>query len=274
MWRIYLDNIEDKVLLLNQGIALRGRVYPVLSTNPNRLDGENTITIKVMDIPLSVDDGVISRALVMKKLEVISISRDKLRINGKLTNCKTGDRSVIVKASSLSEPLPKFMSFGRFQARIYHRGQVKRVEKCTKCLEEGHRVSSCPNEWKCTKCMKFGHKKSECEEASDAESEMTDLADDSDTETAESQPSALKPVIEETPESSTEETPKKDKQKKNRKGKPTPGQHDIMKYIKESKLSSNTPNMGRSGNASRPPPSPLDDNPVETRTTKKHKNGK
>ena len=78
MWRIYLDNLDDKVLLLSQGVPLRGRVFDVLSTNPGRLASENTIVVKVMDIPLSVDDGTISRVLILRRLEVISLSWDKL----------------------------------------------------------------------------------------------------------------------------------------------------------------------------------------------------
>ena len=61
MWRIYLDNLDDKVSLVNQGVPLRSRVFNILSTNPGRLASENTVVIKVMDIPLSVDDGTSSR---------------------------------------------------------------------------------------------------------------------------------------------------------------------------------------------------------------------
>lgn len=54
MWRIYLDNIEDKVTLMNEGVPLRGKSLHVLNTNPDRLDGENTIKIRIKNVPLSV----------------------------------------------------------------------------------------------------------------------------------------------------------------------------------------------------------------------------
>ena len=105
LWRIYLDNLNDKICLLAEGITLRGKSVPLLSTNPGRLDGENTLRIRVQDVPLSVDDGIITRTLILKDIEVISSMREKLRINGKLINCETGDRIVTVKASTLKEPL-------------------------------------------------------------------------------------------------------------------------------------------------------------------------
>jgi len=104
LWRIYLDNVEDKVVLMAEGVPLRGKAIPVLSTNPDRPDGEETVRIRVKNIPLSVDDGLIKRTLTLKEAEVISMYREKLRINNKLTNCETGDRIVIVKASTLATP--------------------------------------------------------------------------------------------------------------------------------------------------------------------------
>ena len=164
LWRIYLDNIQDKVTLLTHGVPLRNKVVPVLSTNPNRLDGEDTTKVRVKNLPLSVDDGVITRALTLLGIEVISHFREKLRVDQKLTNCETGDRIVIVKSSTLSAPLPSFMSFGKYSGRVIHYGQKPdtRTKKCSKCLQEGHMFASCPNDWVCSDCNKSGHKRSEC----------------------------------------------------------------------------------------------------------------
>ena len=90
LWRIYIDNLQDKVSLMEQGVPLRGKIIiPVLNTNPVRLDGENSLRIRIKNIPLSADDGVISRVLILRGIEVIAINRDKLCVNGKLTNCET-----------------------------------------------------------------------------------------------------------------------------------------------------------------------------------------
>ncbi|WAR27591.1 hypothetical protein MAR_013295 [Mya arenaria] len=58
-----------------------GRIINLLSTNPNRLDGQQTVRIiRVKDIPLSVDDSVILRSLVAENKEGITIIREKLRV--------------------------------------------------------------------------------------------------------------------------------------------------------------------------------------------------
>lgn len=56
MWRIYLDNIEDEVALMSEGVTLRGKTIPVLNTNPDRLDSERSTRVRIKNVPLSVDD--------------------------------------------------------------------------------------------------------------------------------------------------------------------------------------------------------------------------
>ena len=266
MWRIYLQCVEDKVVLLATGLALRGSTYQVLSTNPNRLDGEATVSIRVMDIPLSVEDGVISRTFILKGLEIISTSREKLKINGKITTCETGDRFLTVKASSLKEPMPKFLNFGKYQGRVYHRGQLQRETTCSKCLEKGHRAAGCPNDWKCTACNQFGHKKADCLENnnnSDNESAESESSSSEDTEVETSVEDLLDP-----------ELPHKNLKKKNKKskaGKQIPGQQDILEFIKNSKLQNLTPNKGKQSVVERSPPTPID---KQNTTNKKHRNDK
>lgn len=180
LWRIYLDNLNDKVKLMAEGVPLRGKTIPVLNTNPQRPDGENTIRIRVKNIPLSADDGIISRTITLRGAEVISITREKLRVDGRLTNCETGDRFVVVKASSLKEPLPTLMTFGMFTARVFHSGQTtdSRPEpKCTKCLQSGHRFSDCGNEWVCKQCNLPGHKQSDCKSKLPADDNQSDVSD-------------------------------------------------------------------------------------------------
>ena len=84
MWRIYMDNEEERLSLLVQGLVLRGRQIPLHSQNPYNPDRTqpDTIRIKVRNVPLSADDGQIHRTL-------------KLGVDGKLTNCETGDRLII-----------------------------------------------------------------------------------------------------------------------------------------------------------------------------------
>jgi hypothetical protein len=196
MWRIYIDNLDDKVKLMSDGIPLRGKIIPVLNTNPDRLDGEQTTRIRIKNIPLSADDGVIKRVLTLKGTEVISLIREKLRVDNKLTNCETGDRLVIVKSSSLKEPLPTFMTFGTFTGRVFHPGQPKystnKPLKCSKCLEDGHTFSNCTNDWVCTVCKMSGHKRSSCPGEEGFSSDVTDSSE-SETSEEETEPEQLVP---------------------------------------------------------------------------------
>ena len=112
-----IDNLQDEVSLMEQGVPLRGKIIiPVLYTNPVRLDGENSLRIRIKNITLSADDGVMSIILTLRGIESIAI---KPRVNRKLTNCETGDRLVVVKTTSLKDPLTYFMVFGMFTARVF-----------------------------------------------------------------------------------------------------------------------------------------------------------
>ena len=55
MWLIYMDNEEDRLSLLVQGLVLRGRQIPLHSQNPYN-PGRTQ---------LSADDGHIHRALIL-----------------------------------------------------------------------------------------------------------------------------------------------------------------------------------------------------------------
>lgn len=221
MWRLYFDNVADKATLMATGITLRGRVLPILPTNPLRLDGEMSTRIRIQNIPLSVDDGTISRTLTLKGLEVITTSREKLRIGGKLTNCETGDRIVIVKSSTLKDPLPRFMSFGKFKAKVIHKGQIKPVIKCSKCLEVGHNIQACTNDWMCTQCNESGHKRGNCPLNDD---QSTD--DDRDEQTHSNTPANQEETKRAPRAPIRVDRPTNGKSPKRRKNKPRPMSHD------------------------------------------------
>ena len=128
---------------------------PILQTNPQRLDYEHTVRIRVQNVPVSADDGIITRPLVLRGLDIISSYHEKLRIDYKLTNCETG----IVKALSLKEALPRCMQFGQFKAKVILRGHVLKTLKCAKCFEQRYMSRDCTNDWKCNLCMQPGHKR-------------------------------------------------------------------------------------------------------------------
>ncbi|CAC5414441.1 unnamed protein product [Mytilus coruscus] len=122
MWRLYMDNEEDRLSLLMTGVHLRGRQVPLYSQNPRnpgRLQ-ENTIRIKVKNVPLSANDGQIHKTVTLQGCYIQGLFRKCLRINGKLTACQTGDRVVISKV--LDKAVPRNLQIGTYMARIFHTG--------------------------------------------------------------------------------------------------------------------------------------------------------
>ena len=65
LWRICLDNQEDRELLLSSTLVLRNKSVNFYTRNPRYAFKEKTDTtkVRVKDIPLSADDGQIIKAL-------------------------------------------------------------------------------------------------------------------------------------------------------------------------------------------------------------------
>ena len=194
LWRIYMDDTESRNNLFTCDFALRGKELNVYDTNPaffrrNIHTGSyvQTVRVRVKNVPLSADDGQIKRALELQKCEIVSMFREKLRIDGKLTNCETGDHIVIV--GPIESPLPSSLSIGRYNASIRHQGQINENIKCNRCLETGHSSKDCENDVVCKACHTPGHIMSECpnvelenEESEEAESQ-SDTGDSEDEAT-------------------------------------------------------------------------------------------
>lgn len=286
MWRIYLDNIDDKVALMSEGVPIRGKVIQVLNTNPDRLDSEQSTRIRIKNIPLSVDDGIITRTLTLRQIEVINSQKEKLRVNGKLTNCSTGDRLVFVKTSTLDEPLPHTMQFGQFIGRVIHPGQLNnkaqtKTMKCTKCHEEGHRFGQCTNEWVCNNCKQTGHKQSECPlDITKPKSETSTLVDDtdnaqnsdeeSDTDDDDTGSTDTKPV----PQSKKSASSGNRARSSSNTHTPThgSGQSSMDRFVSKMAPNTATPNTPRASSVTeRSPPTPVEVLQERVQKKKKHK---
>lgn len=273
MWRIYMDNEEDKLSLLVQGIHLRGRQVPLHSQNPHnpgRLR-PNTIRIKVKNVPISADDDQIERALTIHGCDIQGIFRERLRVDSRLTNCETGDRIIISR--TLKKPIPRTLQIGKYIATVFHSGQPEFENRnksdasqklCHKCLQPNHIIQNCPNEWVCKTCHKSGHKMMDCtediqtHETEDAkDNTSSDEEDDkSETETDDIQTDNIEVNDQETNGEKQETHTKKAKGKKKKKKETSDSdktQTSIDKFM-------NTPASGNSSKQmiEHTPPTPTD----------------
>ena len=181
MWRIYFDSEDDRNTLIMNSLVVREKMIPVHSVNPrvkvHAYRGPEYLKVRVKNVPCSADDGQISRSLELLGCNVHNLYRERLRVDGMLTNCQTGDRIVII--DPVSKPLPRTLMIGKYRALIFHRNQleVSTNVTCNKCLQKGHKIKDCENDWVCKSCNGVGHKQSECtasfSDTQDAEGDET-----------------------------------------------------------------------------------------------------
>ena len=72
-----MDNTEDRITLIVEGLNLRGRRVPLHKQNPR--NPQRFRRIKVKNIPLSADDGQIHRTLTLEGCNIEGIFREKLK---------------------------------------------------------------------------------------------------------------------------------------------------------------------------------------------------
>ncbi|CAG2217111.1 unnamed protein product [Mytilus edulis] len=167
----------------------RIEVYP---RNPKYVEKESptTVRIRIKNIPLSADDGQLIRYLQNWHLEVLNYQRERLRIDGFVTNCQTGDRIFYVEPFLTT--IPRNVKIGKYRGLIFYKGQTNQNAEieCTKCLQKGHKKSDCNNDWKCKTCGTNGHISKDCtaefdknsQADSDVSSEESDEASESESE--------------------------------------------------------------------------------------------
>ena len=165
LWRLYIADKNVRIKLITNGLNIRSANVCVYDLNPFLPNGrEDTLRLVVKDIPLSVHESVITDELERKKCKISGkMFYQKLRVDGKLTECLTGDRVVYIEP--LTTPLPRTIMFGPFKGRIFHFGQPdtdKTNSLCSKCLRPGHLRSACMNEIVCRSCKQTGHIVADC----------------------------------------------------------------------------------------------------------------
>ncbi|VDI75940.1 Hypothetical predicted protein [Mytilus galloprovincialis] len=162
LWRIYLDSETDRESLIISGISIRNKLIQVYTRNPRITQNEypEFIKVRVKNIPCSAEDGQIERCLEFNGCEIFKLYRERLRVDGLVTNCQTGDRIAIV--APLIKPLPRTLFIGKYKAL------------------KGHKYAQCPNDWVCRQCHKEGHRQAECDSPLSEVDETHDQNSDGD----------------------------------------------------------------------------------------------
>ena len=122
LWRIYTDTNEARELLLYEGnVTIREKEIPIYGINPGSMRhyNDNSIQVRVKHVPLSADDGQITRAITLKGCTVSNLYRQRLRYEGRLTNCETGDR--ILTVTNMEAHLPRTMIIGKYRVVVVYR---------------------------------------------------------------------------------------------------------------------------------------------------------
>ncbi|CAG2243403.1 unnamed protein product [Mytilus edulis] len=185
IWRIYPDNEEDRNTLVVNSITVRKKRIEVYPRNPRYVEKESptTVRIRMKNIPLSADDGQLLRYLQNWHLNVLNYHRERLRIDGFMTNCQTGDR--IFHCEPFPHTIPRNVKIGKYRGLIFYKGQINENNtdiECSKCLQKGHKKTNCSNDWKCKTCGENGHISKNCISEFDKNSQIAseDSTEESD----------------------------------------------------------------------------------------------
>ena len=142
LWRIYVDSIESRKLLVSDGFTLQNISVSVFDTNPFSAGTENpneeVVRVTIRGIPLSVEDSCITKTLEKLGPELTSdIKYEKIRnpSTHKMTEILNGNRFVYMKKMASGKFLPKHSECAGLKCTISHKGQpTKNRSKVHKLL--------------------------------------------------------------------------------------------------------------------------------------------
>lgn len=164
LWRIYINNTEDRIKLLANRITLRNQTIGLYKDNPYRAGLESpdqeVVRISIINLPLSKGNSGIEKFLIENEIEKTSdIQFGKIRDpeTKELTNIYSGSRIVYVKP--FSKNLLRNAHINGSSVNIYYDGQVlpQRPKLCTNCYAEDHYKSQCTKQKVCIKCKQVDH---------------------------------------------------------------------------------------------------------------------
>ena len=137
LWRLQVKDEKSRSLLLRMGLPIRGLNCTVLSKNPYHIGDEESVKLIVGNLPFSIAEDEIRKALISIGVNVgSSLQWEHYReekdpnnpdkIQG-LTSFKTGRRFAYIAKPNV--PLPQRLKVAnKFNAFLYYKGQKEALE--------------------------------------------------------------------------------------------------------------------------------------------------
>ena len=137
LWRLQVNDEKSRSLLLRMGLPIRGLNCTVLSKNPYHIGDEESVKLIVGNLPFSIAEDEIRKALISIGVNVGSSLQwehyreekdpnNPEKIQG-LTSFKTGRRFAYIAKPNV--PLPQRLKVAnKFNAFLYYKGQKEALE--------------------------------------------------------------------------------------------------------------------------------------------------
>ena len=168
LWRIYINNAEEKLKLMTQGFTFKGIAVRVTSDNPyhskyedNQKEIQRGTKVIIQNIPLTIDNRDIKKMMEQFGVQILSEIGYEYELDERrrITGIKNGNRSIFLDTAELeAAPIPQFAHCGNWRCRIQYRGQPKYKKHCFNCFELGHVSRDCKNDRACVVCHGKGHR--------------------------------------------------------------------------------------------------------------------
>lgn len=151
MWRLYVNNTESRLKLLESGLPIEGSWVALHPTDPSTRLRKPTERVVVKDIPLPVSNSSVLQQLkyLFPKLKITSeVLYAKDDYFSKDTNMKmfsnflTGDRFFYIE-TPVSFPLPKIIQIEGRNCRVWHYSQKFFCKRCDKLGHTAEDIDVC-----------------------------------------------------------------------------------------------------------------------------------
>ena len=141
LWRLDLkgeNSLIARASILATGLSLRGHMVPVLSENPNLVDGQETSRLIITNLPFSVSNDALKSALIETGFQLGSshVQWEMYRDDANdLSTYKNGKRYIYIAPPKLAVPRSIKVA-GKFDAFLNYKGPLPKTDMLIDRQEE------------------------------------------------------------------------------------------------------------------------------------------